>query len=77
MPILENASQLDNLFNDDHLVKKYRRKLAVLVAEQVLCAPELRKELLPTIVSQKAQLHTQIKGRKIQLLKAIDYVKSI
>lgn len=64
------------LFNDDLLVKKYTLKLGLLVAEQLLLAPDERAELLPDILARKKQIHLQLRGRRLQLLRASNNAKT-
>jgi hypothetical protein len=57
-------------FHDDPLIGKYLLRLGKLVMESLTCPKDLRSELLPEIEARKAQIHRQIKGRRIQLLKS-------
>lgn len=66
--LTEINSDLTFQFNDDPLVKKYRAKLGKLLLEGMFCTKFERREL--DIQAQKDQMHRQITGRKIQLLKA-------
>jgi hypothetical protein len=64
--LVEVSTDLTHLFNDDPIVGKYRALLGNIVY-RLLMAPKRDRAAL---IDRKALIHRQIRGRKIQLLKA-------
>jgi hypothetical protein len=69
MQLIEITSTLPD-FYDDPIMQKHLAILGRCNFETLACPKSLRKELLPAIMARAARARLQLKGRRIQLLKA-------
>jgi hypothetical protein len=71
--LVEVPTDLHNMFHDDPIVGKYRALLGNIVY-RLFMAPKRDRAAL---VARKDQIHRQIRGRQIQLLRASQSARPI